>query len=85
MHVRVRVCCNLRLHNPKLRKRLAWITAPTLVIRGEQDTLIPAPHTAAYAREIPGAKLVEMSGVAHMVSMEQPKELAAIVNEFLGS
>jgi hypothetical protein len=26
-----------------------------------------------------------MRGVAHMVSMEQPKELAALVNDFLGS
>jgi pimeloyl-ACP methyl ester carboxylesterase len=85
MAATARVGWNPYLHNPKLRKRLARITAPTLVIRGEKDTLIPAPHCETYAREIRGAKLVEMRGVAHMVSMEQPAELAALVNDFLGS
>ena len=31
------------LHNPKLRKRLRRVSAPTLVVRGAADTLIPEP------------------------------------------
>jgi pimeloyl-ACP methyl ester carboxylesterase len=73
------------LHNPKLRRRLWRVTAPTLVVRATQDTLIPAPHAETYAREIPGARLVEIPDAAHMVVLERPKELAAIVHEFLAS
>ena len=71
------------LHNPKLRQRLYRIAAPTLVVRGAQDTLVPSPHCETYAREIPNAKLVELANAAHMASVERPKELASIVNEFL--
>ncbi|MEX0785894.1 MAG: alpha/beta hydrolase [Dehalococcoidia bacterium] len=73
------------LHNPKLRKRLHRITAPTLVIRGKEDTLIPAAHAQAYAREIPGAKLVEMPNAAHLIAVERPDELAELVIDFLSS
>ena len=75
---------NPYLHNPRLPKRLFRITAPTLVIHGEKDGLIPRAHAEMYAREIPGAKYAEMQGVAHMIPIEKPKELAALVNEFLG-
>lgn len=73
------------LHNPKLRKRLHRISVPTLVVRGVKDTLIPAAHCKTYAELIPGAKLIEMTGVAHMIPLEQPKELAKVVSEFVGA
>lgn len=69
------------LHDPKLRKRLHRVTAPTLVVRGEQDTLIPGPHAETYASEIPGARLVEVDGAAHLLAIEKPAELAALVRE----
>ncbi len=78
-----RIGWNPYLHNPKLRKRLHRIKVPTLVIRAESDTLIPAAHCRAYADEIPGAELVEVANAAHMVVLEQPAELAAIINEFV--
>ena len=54
------------LHNPKLRKRLWRVTAPTLVVRGAADTLIPEPHARTYAAEIPGATYREIErGRAH--------------------
>ena len=40
------------------RHRLAEITAPTLVLHGDEDPLLPPPHGAALAAEIPGARLV---------------------------
>ena len=73
------------LHNPKLRKRLYRVTAPTLVVRGAKDTLIPAPHADTYAREIAGAKYVEIPNAAHLISVERPLQLVAVVNDFLGS
>lgn len=73
------------LHNPKLRKRLHRITAPTLIVRGADDTLIPAEHAETYAREVPGARLVELPNAAHLIAIERPNDLADLVIEFLSS
>jgi pimeloyl-ACP methyl ester carboxylesterase len=70
------------LHDPKLRKRLHRVTAPTLVVRGAQDTLIPAAHAETYVSEIPGARLEIVEGAAHLLPIEKPAELAALVGSF---
>jgi len=69
------------LHDPKLRKRLHRITAPTLVVHGAQDTLIPVAHAEAYRDEVPGARLVEVADAAHLLALEKPAELATLVRE----
>jgi len=84
MTATARLGWNPYLHNPKLPKRLGRVSAPTLVVRAEQDTLIPAPHAEAYARAIPGAKLVTVPDAAHMVTIEKPHELAALISDFVG-
>jgi pimeloyl-ACP methyl ester carboxylesterase len=70
------------LHNPKLRKRLWRISAPTLVVRGVADTLIPEAHARTYAAEIPGARYQEIGQAAHMVMIERPDALASAIAEF---
>jgi pimeloyl-ACP methyl ester carboxylesterase len=72
------------LHDPKLRKRLRRITAPTLVVRGAQDSLVPAAHAETYAAEIPVARLEVVDGAAHSLPLEQPDVLAALVRDFVG-
>jgi pimeloyl-ACP methyl ester carboxylesterase len=47
------------------RHRLAEITAPTLVLHGDDDPVWPPAHGAALAAEIPGARLVTLSRVGH--------------------
>jgi pimeloyl-ACP methyl ester carboxylesterase len=71
------------LHNPKLRGRLRRITAPTLVVRGDRDGLLPPAHPEAYATEIPGARLEVVPDSAHWLPFEQPAALAALVRGFL--
>ncbi|MEX0682894.1 MAG: alpha/beta hydrolase [Dehalococcoidia bacterium] len=85
MTATARLGWNPYLHNPKLRGRLWRVAVPTLVIRGDRDSLIPSEHTKAYAEEIGGARLVTMPDVAHMVVLEKPAELADIIGEFLGA
>jgi pimeloyl-ACP methyl ester carboxylesterase len=81
MSATARLAWDPYLHDPKLRKRLHRVTAPTLVVRGVQDTLIPRQHAEAYAAEIPGARMVEVDGAAHLLAIEKPAELAALVRE----
>jgi pimeloyl-ACP methyl ester carboxylesterase len=71
------------LHNPKLQKRLYRVTAPTLVVHGAQDGLIPRAHAEAYVAGIAGARLVDVDGAAHMLSLEKPDELSALVRDFV--
>jgi pimeloyl-ACP methyl ester carboxylesterase len=72
------------LHDPKLRRRLWRITAPTLVVHGAQDTLVPRAHAEAYASEIGDARLVDVEDAAHLLALERPQELAVLVRDFLG-
>lgn len=47
------------------RAALAKITAPTMVIHGADDPLVPAAGGRDTAATIPGAKLVEIPGMGH--------------------
>jgi len=44
---------------------LATVTAPTLVIHGAADPLVPAAHGQATADAIPGAQLMLVEGMGH--------------------
>jgi pimeloyl-ACP methyl ester carboxylesterase len=46
---------------------LARITAPTLVIQGTLDPILPYAHGEATAKAIPGAKLLPVVGMGHEV------------------
>jgi pimeloyl-ACP methyl ester carboxylesterase len=71
------------LHNPKLRGRLRRITAPTLIVAGAQDGLVPTIYAETFAAEIPGARLEVIEGAAHWLPFEKPDELVALTRKFL--
>jgi hypothetical protein len=54
--------------------RLAAITAPTLVVAGSYDVLLPPAQARRIARRVPGAHLVELAGSAHFPWYDQPAE-----------
>jgi pimeloyl-ACP methyl ester carboxylesterase len=70
------------LHDPKLPKRLWRITAPTLIVRGTDDTLVPAAHAEYYADHIEGASLVELDHLAHLAPLEDHDRVAAVIADF---
>ncbi|WP_375391015.1 alpha/beta fold hydrolase [uncultured Sphingomonas sp.] len=51
--------------NGDRRARLAGVTAPTLVIHGADDPLVPVEGGRDTARSIPGARLIEIPGMGH--------------------
>ena len=61
--------------------RLADITAPTLVIHGTADRMLPASNGEAIAQAIPGARYEPLEGVGHMFWVEQPERSAELVRE----
>ena len=65
--------------------RLAQITAPTLIIHGRSDALIPAGNGELIARRIPGAKLVLLEHASHMFLTDQPVAALKEILAFLSS
>ncbi len=61
------------------RRRLRKVTAPTLVIHGTDDPLVPVEGGRDTARAIPGAKLHEIPGMGHDLPLELVDEIAAAI------
>lgn len=51
--------------SPDRRPKLATITAPTLVIHGDADPLVPVEGGRDTAKHVPGAELLEIAGMGH--------------------
>ena len=65
------------------RERLGALTAPTHVIAGEHDLLVPAWKSAEIAQRIPGAKLSVLPRAPHGINVERAEEFNALVLDFL--
>ncbi len=64
-------------------KRLGQIKAPTLVITGTRDALVPPQNSALIARLIPHARLLELQGAGHAFPLEREQEtVRALVDHF---
>jgi pimeloyl-ACP methyl ester carboxylesterase len=63
--------------------RLKQIQAPTLILWGQQDKLIPVRHGRRAAQRIPGARLVVLDPCGHLPMLEQPAAFNQAVGEFL--
>jgi 3-oxoadipate enol-lactonase len=70
---------------PPAAERLDEVRLPVLVMIGladEAGTVASGRHLAA---SVDGAELVEFSGVAHMIHLEQPERFNRLVLDFLGA
>jgi pimeloyl-ACP methyl ester carboxylesterase len=63
--------------------RLGAIRAPTLVISGDEDELVPLGNSMVMADRIDNARLAVLSGVAHAFWIEAPERAAQEVLRFL--
>lgn len=61
---------------------LGEIRAPTLIIHGRADTLVPFANGEKLRDLIPGSRLVALDDCGHIVSWEKPDEAAAAIFEF---
>ena len=66
-----------------VEKEIHRLRVPTLVITGDQDETIPLWHSQTYAREVPGAQLVMISGADHALPQSYANELAALMLQYL--
>ena len=68
-----------------LRERLRAITAPTLVITGDEDFICGPICAEEICAGIKGARMVVVGDAGHMVFVEQPQAFHDEVADFLGS
>jgi 3-oxoadipate enol-lactonase len=62
-------------------ERLGEIEAPTLVIHGTLDQMLPVSNAHAIASRIPGARLEILEGVGHAFWWERPQESADFLRQ----
>ena len=65
------------LASPDRRPKLRTITAPTVVIHGEDDPLVPLAGGRDTAENIPGAQLIVVPGVGHEMPLAVQGEFIA--------
>jgi pimeloyl-ACP methyl ester carboxylesterase len=66
-----------------LWSHLRRLTVPTVFVRGADSTTFLPGAAARAAREVPGARVVEVPGATHFVPMERPDELAQLILDVL--
>ncbi|WP_421997588.1 alpha/beta fold hydrolase [Reyranella sp.] len=68
------------LGNTRLEKRLPLIAAPTLILWGEGDAVLPPAYAGKFARGINGSTRVEtVAGAGHLAYLDQPDAVARAV------
>lgn len=71
--------------NHDLTECLPEITAPALLIWGENDTATPLDDAKKMERLIPDAGLVSFPGCGHYSFLDNPAQFAAVLHSFLQS
>ena len=66
------------------RPRLATVTAPTLVVHGTDDPLVPVEGGRDTAASIPGARLVEIPGMGHDLPQALIDRIVGLIAEHAG-
>lgn len=70
-------------YDPKLERRLAQVTCPTLIVWGKNDRLIPPIYGETLQQVIPGSQLLILEGTGHMPMFEMHEAWANAITRFL--
>jgi len=78
-----RFCWEPYMHNPKLKHRLARVSAETLFIWGENDGIVTPAYGRTFAEHVPGASFAMIAEAGHYPHIEQPAEFMRHLRDFL--
>ncbi len=65
------------------RPVLSDVACPTIILAGEEDTLIPASAAEEMRQHIAGSQLVMLPRCGHLANLEQPEAFNAALGRFL--
>jgi pimeloyl-ACP methyl ester carboxylesterase len=64
---------------PALERRLGAISAPTTIVAGTADHVVPLVAARRLAEQIPGAELVEIDHAGHLLHVQHMARLSEII------
>ena len=68
------------LGSTHIERRLPLIQAPTLLLRGDKDRVLPQSYIDRFAKEIAGKTEVKtIAGAGHLAELDKPDEVAAAI------
>jgi pimeloyl-ACP methyl ester carboxylesterase len=71
--------------NRGLAKRLHRVSAPTLLVWGESDRIVPPRYADDFRAAIAGARVEVIPEAGHLPQVEQPDRLAEAIEQFLSA
>ena len=71
------------MDRPDSTPTLATIDVPTLIVTGDEDTIIPVDDARAMNAAIRGSTIEVISGAGHLSNLERPAAFNHVVSEFL--
>jgi len=66
-----------------LKKRIHRVKAPTLLVWGREDRLVPAVYADEFTRRIPGARVQMIDSAGHAPHLEQTTPVVRALRDFL--
>jgi pimeloyl-ACP methyl ester carboxylesterase len=66
-----------------LKKRIHRVKAPTLVVWGKEDRLVPPVYADEFTRRLSGARVQTVGDAGHAPHLEQPETVGRMVRDFL--
>ncbi len=66
-------------------EQVARIAAPTLIIFGAEDKMVPVATGRVLQEQLPQSRLEIVAAAGHMVMLEQPERVAELLSAFLRS
>jgi 2-hydroxy-6-oxonona-2,4-dienedioate hydrolase len=79
---RIRATIRMAIED-RIEDKLPGISAPTLVVRGERDPLVPQEWAEEVVRRLPRGELRVLPGLGHTINYTAPKEFVAALRPFL--
>ena len=66
-----------------LKDRLHRIAAPTLLVWGKADAIVPTSYAEDFAKAIKAARIAVLDGAGHMAHLERGEAAAKVIADFL--
>ena len=66
-----------------LKKRIHRVSAPTLVVWGADDRLVPSVYADEFSKRLASARVHIITGAGHAPHLEHPASVAGLVRDFL--
>ena len=79
-----RLCAPFGMGHPNLRRMMARITNPTLLVWGDKDRLLPASQAPLWIKTLPNAQFLQVPDTGHLILQERPETMKTI-GDFLAA